>query len=57
MNANTEKAKDQGKATKASGQAAKAKDSDDLEPCDKPQAAEAARLRATDEACDDGVKY
>jgi hypothetical protein len=27
----------------------------DLEPCDRPQAAEVSRLQTEDEACDDGV--
>jgi len=36
--------------------AAQAADGDELEPCTQPQAAEAARLNAPDEACDDSVK-
>jgi hypothetical protein len=56
MKATSEKAKDQGKSMKVSGETKQAAKAKDLEPCDKPQAAEASRLRASDEACDDGVK-
>ncbi|MDP3176758.1 MAG: hypothetical protein Q8M76_02560 [Spirochaetaceae bacterium] len=36
--------------------AAETASGDELQPCTQPQAAEAARLNALDEACDDSVK-
>jgi hypothetical protein len=56
MKATKEKDKAKGKGLKAPGNAKPTAKGSALDPCDKPQAAEAARLRANDEACDDGVK-
>jgi hypothetical protein len=56
MNDISQKSKDRG-ASSSKGQAAKpgAKE-EEIEPCDKPQAQEALRLRTSDDACDDGVE-
>jgi len=54
MNGN-QQAKDLGAARKEAKAVGAADGSDELEPCDSPQAQEASRFTAVDEACDDGV--
>ena len=44
-----------GKLAKDASKKPEPKGSDPLDPCVKPQAQEASRLKAADEACDDGV--
>jgi hypothetical protein len=52
MSSDPKKAQDTGKKTASQE---KPKAVSNLEPCDKPQAAEVSRLQAEDDACDDGV--
>jgi|GEM_PF-4168584 hypothetical protein len=54
MKTESQGVKERGKAVEAVKPQVDAK-ADDLEPCTAPQAAEAQRAAAMDEACDDGV--
>jgi hypothetical protein len=55
MQSDRDKAIGTGKTGKDAKMEAVQSKTQDLEPCDKPQAQEASRLTAADEACDDGV--
>jgi hypothetical protein len=56
MKGHTEKARDRVKNNTKAKPAKTATKVEGLDPCAKPQAQESSSFRATDEACDDGVK-